>query len=157
MCTLRKVRLLIQQGEGGTMIVVAPRHQLEMLEGHNADDHMEKRLGCDYGHTRVHHSRFAKELQTARTHTASDRDAMGRTLDGAFVISAEDGVVRRAGILFKGLNSEVSWPDHGSRHSSAFGVARSMKCGVVFVASDAGKVHAITAEGARKCVAHLLK
>merc|ERR1712071_635038 len=132
------------------MIVVAPKKQLETLEGHNADDHMEKRLGCC---TSVHHARFAKELKTARKHTANDRDSKGRTLDGAFVISAEDGVVRRAGILFKNISSEVSWPDHGSRHSSAFGVARSFRCGIVFVASDAGLVHAITAEGACKCVA----
>lgn len=137
------------------MIVVALSQHLKKLEGHNADVHMEKRLVS--GGTKANYYRFAKELKTARTHTDNDRDAKGRTLDGAFVISAEDGVVRRAGILFKNISSEVSWPEHGSRHSSAFGVARSLECGVVFVASDSGEVHAITAGGARNCVAYRLK
>lgn len=156
MRTLIRVDALLRKAGGGTMIIVAPRADLAKLEGHNSDDgHMEEVMQC--GITRVHHHIFKKALRKARMHTHNDRDPVtGLPLDGAFLISS-GGVVERAMIKLKNISSEVAWPGHGTRHDTAFGVARLLTNGCVFVASDSGEVHVITSHGARSFFAYRLK
>jgi len=152
--TLFVIQRLLERPLGGILLIVAPSDQLKMLEGQNADrGYMEEKLGCHEGLTSVHDNVFETELQAARTHKEGDRDETGRCCDGAFLISAT-GIVRRAMVKCKYGISDTTWPDKGTRHDAAIGVVLSLDCCVVFVASEAGGVHAITAESARRAEAY---
>lgn len=151
--TLLKVQDLLEKPNGGILIIVAPTDQLEMLEGHTSDSgYMDLKLGCNEGLTSVHGDVLNTELQAARMHREGDRDEQGRCCDGAFLISAL-GVVRRAMVKCKHSTSDVAWANHGTRHDAAIGIAQFLECAVVFVASEAGGVHVITAEGADQALA----
>lgn len=157
MTSVHQVQDLLLQNGGGIIVVIAPTDNLEKITGHTADSgYMDAKLGCDVGSTSVHDNLFITELQAARRHKEGDRDEQGQCCDGAFLISAA-GVVRRSRVKCKYPSPDIVWPKHGTRHEAAIGIARSLECAVVWVASEAGSLHVITAKGASEGLVYELK
>jgi hypothetical protein len=138
------------------MIVHAPLDQLMKLQGNTADGgHVDEKSRVNGRKASVYDDSFASILSRAREHKENDRDEDGRCCDGALVFS-ENGLLMRAMIKFVCGVTKYTWANHGTRHDSAFAVATLLERGLVFVASEAGEVHLITASSARAGVAYKL-
>jgi hypothetical protein len=142
----------LPSGEGGgALIVQAPEEELEALPFSLLDGgHFAKRLEQDRGHAvSAFSDHFWREFNDFRRHKETDRDRFGNCCDGGIGISASQSLVLLAATRFDCIDHNYDWQNCGTRHAAAFGVASSLELGVVYVNSDAGDLHVITATGAK--------
>merc|ERR1712060_703300 len=71
-----------------------------------------------------------------------------KAADGLFAISST-GKVSLAAMLFKSNNgATLKFSEHGGRHQAAVSIAQELKRCIVFVKSEVGSLHVITAMSA---------
>lgn len=142
----------------GMLLVHAPTKELERLQWQFSDGgYLQDRFEDEHAY-RIFHDGFTPIFREALLRSQSDRwpsdhpheAARGQPKDGGFAISAT-GVVRLAAAKFVNIPSpDVTWESMGTRHTTAFNLAHFLKHAVVYVGSDAGTLHVLTAGCARK-------
>jgi len=150
---------LMAQARGGALVVYAPCAELYRLKGfceHSDRGYFQDRLRKEKA-WQITSSRFSELFLEFTEHPDvwsddyKDPCARGLPKDGAVVISASGMVVLAAvKFLLDRLQTTYSWPDVGTRHTTALAVACRIQHGAVLVRSDTGRLSLLTAASARE-------
>eukprot|EP00931_Biecheleriopsis_adriatica_P122613 TRINITY_DN97617_c0_g1_i1.p1 TRINITY_DN97617_c0_g1~~TRINITY_DN97617_c0_g1_i1.p1 ORF type:complete len:439 (+),score=67.67 TRINITY_DN97617_c0_g1_i1:29-1318(+) len=127
---------------GGTLLVQAPTKEIIKLAWAPSDgDHLKSLLQEKHG-LHVSNGEFRK-LFSAFVQK-NEGDCWPHTKipkDGGLAISAT-GYIRCAAAKFKVSDeAHVNWPNKGTRHSAALGLANMMRHAIIFVRSENGDLH----------------
>lgn len=138
------LRTIARYARGGVLIVHAPTEDLNDLQMQSSDNGcLERQLNRRGARHVVHQGAEFTEMM------AEWSDSSGGTAqEGCWIVSA-NGEIRAAAIEIQPPPAPFIWSSADKRQSRAFALAHSLRRGLVYVMSETGLLHMISAGGAR--------